>query len=36
MIKPGAAVIDVGVSRTEAGIVGDVDRLSVEPKWPGG
>jgi methylenetetrahydrofolate dehydrogenase (NADP+)/methenyltetrahydrofolate cyclohydrolase len=31
MIKPGAAVIDVGVSRTEAGIVGDVDRASVEP-----
>jgi methylenetetrahydrofolate dehydrogenase (NADP+)/methenyltetrahydrofolate cyclohydrolase len=30
MIKPGAAVIDVGVSRTEAGIVGDVDRSSVE------
>lgn len=25
MIKTGAAVIDVGVSRTEAGIVGDVD-----------
>ena len=25
MIKPGAAVIDVGVSRTEQGIVGDVD-----------
>jgi methylenetetrahydrofolate dehydrogenase (NADP+)/methenyltetrahydrofolate cyclohydrolase len=25
MIKPGAAVIDVGVSRTESGIVGDVD-----------
>ncbi len=25
MIKPGAAVIDVGVSRTEAGIAGDVD-----------
>ena len=25
MIKPGATVIDVGVSRTEAGIVGDVD-----------
>ena len=24
-VKPGAAVIDVGVSRTEAGIVGDVD-----------
>jgi methylenetetrahydrofolate dehydrogenase (NADP+)/methenyltetrahydrofolate cyclohydrolase len=31
MIKPGAAVIDVGVSRTESGIVGDVDRASVEP-----
>jgi methylenetetrahydrofolate dehydrogenase (NADP+)/methenyltetrahydrofolate cyclohydrolase len=30
MVKPGAAVIDVGVSRTEAGIVGDVDRASVE------
>jgi methylenetetrahydrofolate dehydrogenase (NADP+)/methenyltetrahydrofolate cyclohydrolase len=25
MVKPGATVIDVGVSRTEAGIVGDVD-----------
>ncbi|MDX2380563.1 MAG: bifunctional 5,10-methylenetetrahydrofolate dehydrogenase/5,10-methenyltetrahydrofolate cyclohydrolase [Acidimicrobiia bacterium] len=25
MVKPGAAVIDVGVSRTESGIVGDVD-----------
>jgi methylenetetrahydrofolate dehydrogenase (NADP+)/methenyltetrahydrofolate cyclohydrolase len=25
MLRPGAAVIDVGVSRTEAGIVGDVD-----------
>jgi methylenetetrahydrofolate dehydrogenase (NADP+)/methenyltetrahydrofolate cyclohydrolase len=24
-VKPGAAVIDVGVSRTEAGIAGDVD-----------
>ena len=30
MVKPGAAVIDVGVSRTAAGIVGDVDRASVE------
>ena len=28
-IKPGATVIDVGVSRTEAGIVGDVDFESV-------
>jgi methylenetetrahydrofolate dehydrogenase (NADP+)/methenyltetrahydrofolate cyclohydrolase len=26
MVKPGAAVIDVGVNRTETGIVGDVDR----------
>ena len=25
MVKPGAAVIDVGISRSEAGIVGDVD-----------
>jgi methylenetetrahydrofolate dehydrogenase (NADP+) / methenyltetrahydrofolate cyclohydrolase len=25
MVKPGAAVLDVGISRTEAGIVGDVD-----------
>ena len=25
MVKPGATVIDVGVSRTEAGIAGDVD-----------
>lgn len=29
MVKPGACVIDVGVSRTEAGIVGDVDYESV-------
>ena len=25
MIKPGAAVIDVGINRTEEGLVGDVD-----------
>jgi methylenetetrahydrofolate dehydrogenase (NADP+)/methenyltetrahydrofolate cyclohydrolase len=25
MIKPGAAVLDVGITRTEAGLVGDVD-----------
>jgi methylenetetrahydrofolate dehydrogenase (NADP+) / methenyltetrahydrofolate cyclohydrolase len=25
MVKPGASVIDVGISRSEAGIVGDVD-----------
>jgi methylenetetrahydrofolate dehydrogenase (NADP+)/methenyltetrahydrofolate cyclohydrolase len=24
-VKPGAAVFDVGISRTEAGLVGDVD-----------
>jgi methylenetetrahydrofolate dehydrogenase (NADP+)/methenyltetrahydrofolate cyclohydrolase len=24
MVKPGAAVLDVGVSRTDAGMVGDV------------
>jgi len=29
-IKPGAAVIDVGISRTEAGIVGDVDFDAVQ------
>ena len=29
-IKPGAAVIDVGISRTEAGIVGDVDYDAVQ------
>ncbi len=29
-VKPGAAVIDVGVSRTEAGIVGDVDFEAVQ------
>ena len=26
MVKHGAAVIDVGINRTEAGIVGDVDQ----------
>ena len=26
MVKPGAAVVDVGINRTDAGIVGDVDR----------
>jgi methylenetetrahydrofolate dehydrogenase (NADP+)/methenyltetrahydrofolate cyclohydrolase len=28
-VSPGAVVIDVGISRTEAGIVGDVDPQSV-------
>lgn len=30
MVKPGAAVIDVGISRTEEGMVGDVDFDSVK------
>jgi len=29
-VRPGAAVIDVGISRTEAGIVGDVDFDAVQ------
>ncbi len=29
-VKPGAAVIDVGISRTESGIVGDVDFDKVQ------
>ncbi len=29
MIKPGAAVIDVGINRTDAGLVGDVDYASA-------
>jgi methylenetetrahydrofolate dehydrogenase (NADP+)/methenyltetrahydrofolate cyclohydrolase len=41
-VKPGAVVIDVGINRTDAGLVGDVDFASVEPvaSWitpvPGG
>ncbi len=30
MVKPGATVIDVGITRTEAGLVGDVDRSVAE------
>lgn len=30
MVKPGAAVVDVGVNRTDAGIVGDVDPAVAE------
>lgn len=30
-IKPGAVVIDVGINRTEAGLVGDVDFDAVAP-----
>lgn len=29
MVKPGATVIDVGINRTDAGVVGDVDFASV-------
>jgi len=41
-VKPGAVVVDVGINRTEQGMVGDVDFHSVEPiaSWitpvPGG
>jgi methylenetetrahydrofolate dehydrogenase (NADP+) / methenyltetrahydrofolate cyclohydrolase len=31
-IKAGATVIDVGINRTESGLVGDVDFAAVEPK----
>ena len=31
MIKPGAAVIDVGIHRVDGHLVGDVDAASVEP-----
>lgn len=30
MVKPGATVIDVGINRTETGLVGDVDFASVK------
>jgi methylenetetrahydrofolate dehydrogenase (NADP+)/methenyltetrahydrofolate cyclohydrolase len=30
MVKPGATVIDVGMNRTEAGLVGDVDPAAME------
>lgn len=30
-VKPGACVIDVGINRTEKGMVGDVDFASTEP-----
>ncbi|MDI6900167.1 MAG: bifunctional methylenetetrahydrofolate dehydrogenase/methenyltetrahydrofolate cyclohydrolase FolD [Anaerosomatales bacterium] len=30
-VKPGAVVIDVGIVRTDAGLVGDVDFTAVEP-----
>jgi methylenetetrahydrofolate dehydrogenase (NADP+)/methenyltetrahydrofolate cyclohydrolase len=30
MVKPGAAVVDVGINRTEQGLVGDVDPQAAE------
>jgi methylenetetrahydrofolate dehydrogenase (NADP+) / methenyltetrahydrofolate cyclohydrolase len=30
MVKPGAAVVDVGINRTEAGLAGDVDPAAAE------
>jgi methylenetetrahydrofolate dehydrogenase (NADP+)/methenyltetrahydrofolate cyclohydrolase len=30
MVRPGAAVLDVGITRTDAGLVGDVDRSVYE------
>lgn len=32
MVKDGAIVIDVGINRTDTGIVGDVDFENVAPK----
>ena len=30
MVRPGAAVIDVGINRTDDGLVGDVDPAAAE------
>jgi methylenetetrahydrofolate dehydrogenase (NADP+)/methenyltetrahydrofolate cyclohydrolase len=30
VIKPGAALVDVGITRTDAGLVGDVDPACAE------
>ncbi len=32
MVKDGAVVVDVGINRTDTGLVGDVDFAAVEPK----
>ena len=34
-VKPGAVVIDVGINRTDKGMVGDVDFAAVEPSPAG-
>lgn len=31
MVKPGAVVVDVGINRTDTGLVGDVDFDAIEP-----
>jgi methylenetetrahydrofolate dehydrogenase (NADP+)/methenyltetrahydrofolate cyclohydrolase len=31
MVRPGAVVIDVGITRRDGRLVGDVERASVEP-----
>jgi methylenetetrahydrofolate dehydrogenase (NADP+)/methenyltetrahydrofolate cyclohydrolase len=31
MVKPGAVVIDVGITRVEGKLVGDVDFAGIEP-----
>ena len=31
MVKPGAAVVDVGINRVDGKVVGDVDFVAVEP-----
>jgi methylenetetrahydrofolate dehydrogenase (NADP+)/methenyltetrahydrofolate cyclohydrolase len=31
MVKPGAVIVDVGINRTEKGLVGDVDYKAVAP-----
>ena len=36
MVKPGAAVVDVGINRVDGKVVGDVDFESVEKVVPGG
>ena len=34
MIRPGAAVLDVGITRTDAGLVGDADPRRELFRWP--
>ena len=34
-VKPGAAVIDVGINRTDEGLAGDVDFAAVGRAEPG-